>query len=287
MASTVFVWDRLAGPHSCSTAAWLRYCAADIDATFHAAVIRDAHGTPTGAVPAIPVGHLQEWSRYRRNEHLEKRGLSRVPDTGWLVGPTAGFQTNLLLAKGADESRERRVARLVDELRSSAGEGTPVVAMYMTTDDVVLARDAGVETEPVLLDFDAWIDPPEPSGDAWLACGATLGAVWLLDLTPDSPFAMDRHAAARAANRKTLQTSPSSPAPWTRRVAQDTRCLSAVSVDNSLKGGNANRGRSGSGRMLSTRFLCADPSRMAGPGDEHDNSEHIQHEQGELHNGGY
>ncbi len=42
----------------------------------------------------MPVGHLRGWSRYRWNEHLEQRGLWRLPETGWLVGPTEGFQTS-------------------------------------------------------------------------------------------------------------------------------------------------------------------------------------------------
>lgn len=153
-------WDQVAGPHFYSTSAWLGYCSAETGTPGEAAVVRDGDRVVCAA-PIRELSGLPAWSRYRWNEHLTEFGLPQLPDKGKLVGPPEGFQTHFLGPKD-DES----VKRLVEEIRK-ADEVS--VAMYLTTEDVLAARRAGVTSEPVLLDADGWVAVPEDGWQGWLA----------------------------------------------------------------------------------------------------------------------
>ncbi|MEA2494421.1 MAG: hypothetical protein QOJ29_2332 [Thermoleophilaceae bacterium] len=163
-------WDALASDRFYSTSAWLRFCTAEAESPGSAVVsFRD-----TGPACAVPVRELQglpAWSRYRWNDHLREGGLPQMAPGGTLVGPPEGFQTHLLGPGG--EPSIAAVEDLVSSLRrrSSSADGVeqrPCVAMFLTTPDVVRLRAAGVTTEPVILDADAWIPLPEGGWPAWL-----------------------------------------------------------------------------------------------------------------------
>jgi hypothetical protein len=105
---------------------------------------------------------------YRWHDLLTDFGLPAPDPRGLLVGPSRGYQTHLLRTAGADPVEA--AAAVLAGVRATAGElGGPCVAMYLTTEDVLAFRQAGVESPPVLLDTDAWIAVPDDGWEGWLA----------------------------------------------------------------------------------------------------------------------
>lgn len=163
-------WDRLAGEHFYSTAAWLELCAMH-GGGVPGAVVQFANGEPSAAVPYAALSAPPP-ALYRWNDLLLERGLPALPADGLLVGPRQGYETNFLVAPGHD--RVAAIAQLVLELRERStdiargGGGDACVAMYLPTEDVHALRAAGVSSPPVLLEADAWLELPGGGWDAWL-----------------------------------------------------------------------------------------------------------------------
>jgi predicted N-acyltransferase len=122
---------------------------------------------------AVPVYEFtdQPTGFYGWCDALISRGLPSIPPTGLLVGPRQGYQTHFLRSTRTG-SGAAAIAGLVDELRRmqcAADRHDPraCVAMYLTTADVLAAREAGISTLPVLLETDAWIEMPPGGWEAW------------------------------------------------------------------------------------------------------------------------
>jgi uncharacterized protein len=168
-------WDRLAAGHLYSSSAWLRLCNAEYGPT-GGAVVCWQDGEVESAVPTAEMAELSSWSRYGWNNVLADAGLPLLPKRGMLVGPREGFRTHLLGAAGRNSPGA--VRRLLDGIRrehAAGGDtaGRACVAMYLTTADVLALRQAGVDTEPVLLDVDAWLEVPDGGWPAYLASLST------------------------------------------------------------------------------------------------------------------
>lgn len=159
-------WDRLAGGHFYSSSKWLRYCAHDTGVPGRAVVVVSESGEPVVGVPVRELAHLPPWSRYRWNDHLKEFGLPTLPDSGTLIGPPEGFQTHFLAARGRPP--QPALEKLIEQIQQHDGPDRASVAMYLTSEGVRAAKAAGVESEPVLLDVDAWIPVPPEGWDAWL-----------------------------------------------------------------------------------------------------------------------
>lgn len=161
-------WDTLAARHFYSSSGWLRFCTRSAKSRCSAVLVRP----DDGAVGAVPVTLVDEplSGNYGWNGILTGRGLPGLADRGVLVGPPGGYQTHLL--RGTDDPRITKA--LLGELRSLAadrdtGAGAACVAMYLSTDQVRMLRDAGVTAPPVLLEPDAWFDVPAGGWEPWLA----------------------------------------------------------------------------------------------------------------------
>src|SRR6266566_4972174 len=156
-------WDGLAGRNFYSSAGWLGFCAADFGRESAAAVCyRD--GEPVCAVPYVRAD-ASLFGSYRWHDILTGAGLPAPHPDGMLVGPREGYQTHFL---GASGTTPTELADVVGQIREAADPGhRTCVAMYVTTDDALALRRAGVATTPVLLEADAWIELPEGSWSAW------------------------------------------------------------------------------------------------------------------------
>jgi predicted N-acyltransferase len=158
-------WDRLAGGHFYSSSGWLSFTNSEPGAI---------SGAVTGwegdeLVAAVPVAKLTAppMPFYRWNDLLSSYGLPLLPANGVLVGPRQGYQTHFLVA---ESNRGTAVmADLVERIRRlPADSDSARVAMYVTTEDALAIREAGVDAPPVFLDADAWF-PVHPDGwQAWL-----------------------------------------------------------------------------------------------------------------------
>lgn len=166
-------WDRLAGGRFYSSAFWLRLVALEPGATSGALHVPlpggGRAGIPVAAVSGpddLPNPHLR-WP-----DLLAERGLPSPPGHGLLVGQRRGYLAHLLATPGADPAEA--AAELLAALRAVelGSPGGARVALYLTTDDVVRLRAAGVGTMPVALAADAWIEIPDGGFDAWLAAGS-------------------------------------------------------------------------------------------------------------------
>lgn len=162
-------WDDLAGAHFYSTSAWLTYCA-DNNSGRTGAALSVTDGSPTSAVPVSEITEVLSGA-YGWNGLLEGFGLPQIAPTGLMLGILQGYQTHLLSAAHADPVAAAGVLtsearRLRDSLPDPQDKAC--VAMYLTTADVLAAREAGVRSLPVLLDADAWIDLPDGGWDSWL-----------------------------------------------------------------------------------------------------------------------
>lgn len=168
-------WDELAANRFYSSVNWLRFCAGDRGITtggLHLAV----PGAGTVGVPVTAVRSIgnpfYQWDRI-----LGEAGLPSPGPSGLLVGAHRGYQTSLLASPGI--SREQAAKELLGGLEDLAGElsatgaegllppgggrdRVPTIAMFLSTQDVVALRAAGVRTMPVALQPDAWI--PLPAG---------------------------------------------------------------------------------------------------------------------------
>lgn len=161
-------WDRLAGRHFYSSAAWLGFCTADFGGE-SGAVVCHRDGEPLCAVPHVPAGPTL-FSSYRWHDILTAAGLPAPPPDGLLVGAREGYQTHFLGASRATPTELAEVvARLRKEAAAAGADGDTCVAMYVGTDDALALRGAGVTTTPVLLETDAWIEVPEGSWSDWEA----------------------------------------------------------------------------------------------------------------------
>ncbi|MDX3187823.1 GNAT family N-acetyltransferase [Streptomyces sp. MN03-5084-2B] len=160
---TTAAWDGFAGSRFYSSAGWLGFCAADFGGESAAAVAcRD--GEPVCVVPYARTSETL-FGSYRWQDRLAAAGLPAPDGDGVLVGPREGYQTHFL---GAATASPDELADVVARLRTAAG-GKPCVAMYVTTDDVLALRRAGVTTTPVLLKADAWIELPDSGWPGWEA----------------------------------------------------------------------------------------------------------------------
>jgi uncharacterized protein len=234
-------WDRLAGRHFYSTSRWLSYCSNDIGVP-GSAVVSYAGDDPAWAVPVRELAKVPFWSRYRWNDHLTEHGLPLLAPEGVLIGPSEGFQTHFLCA--APDRPVDSLARLIAEVRDRCGRGQSCVAMYLTTEDVMAARAAGVLAEPVLLDVDAWIPVPDGGWPAWLDSlpskrrrrirhedRAFAAAGYHVDHLPLAQVC-DRIGAASAATlgKHGYETTPESEAAALRRVAENMGDAARVAV---------------------------------------------------------
>jgi hypothetical protein len=160
---TPAVWDGLAGRNFYSSAAWLAFCAADFGGESAAAVVRRGD-EPACAIPFVEVHDPSVLlSLYRWHDVLAEYGLPAPPPAGLLVGPREGYQTHVL--SGPDGPATADVEELVGRIREAHADA---VAMYVTTAGASAFRDAGVETVPVALEADAWIEVPEGGWEPWL-----------------------------------------------------------------------------------------------------------------------
>jgi len=157
---TVSAWDTLAGRNFYSSAGWLGFCTADYGGESAVAVAR-RDGEPVCAVPYVRTS-ASLFGSYRWHDILTTAGLPAPHPDGILVGPREGYQTHFL---GASRTSPAELEDVVGQLRDAAR--TTCVAMYVTTDDALALRDAGVDATPVLLEADAWIEVPECSWAAW------------------------------------------------------------------------------------------------------------------------
>lgn len=153
-------WDDLAGPHFYSSTLWSRLCALAPGATPGGLHV-DLPGGGRAAVPIAAV-HDESNPHSRWTDQLTKRDLPAPPPNGILVGQRRGYLTHLLTTANRDEAAKHLLAAL-RELKADA-----CVAMFLTTPDVLLLRDAGVSAMPVALTTDAWIEIPPGGWDAWL-----------------------------------------------------------------------------------------------------------------------
>ncbi|GAA0393523.1 hypothetical protein GCM10009530_51140 [Microbispora corallina] len=168
-------WDALARDHFYSSADWLRFCAGDRGVTTGGLHL-EVPGAGTAGVPVTAVRSIGN-PFYQWHRILDEAGLPSPGLSGLLVGAHRGYQTNLLASPGL--SREQAAKEVLAALEDLAGglaaqglagaDGVPVVAMFLSTPDVVALRAAGVQAMPVALQPDAWIPLPEDGGwDAWL-----------------------------------------------------------------------------------------------------------------------
>lgn len=166
-------WDRLAAGRFYSSALWLRLCGLAPGALSGGICV----DTPGGGRAAVPVAAVTDESNphLRWTDLLTGRGLRAPAPQGILVGQRRGYLAHLLGSAGTDPTT---VAHgLLDAIRAVQPPGADErsdrqpdarVAMYLTTPDVLALRDAGVQTMPVALKTDAWIEIPPGGWDAWL-----------------------------------------------------------------------------------------------------------------------
>jgi hypothetical protein len=158
---TASAWDVLAGRNFYSSAGWLGFCATDFGQESAAAVCR-RDGEPVCAVPYVRAD-ASLFGSYRWHDILTGAGLPAPQPEGILVGPREGYQTHFL---GASRATPDELADVVRQLRAAAADHA-CVAMYVTTDDALALRRAGVATTPVLLEADGWIELPERTWSSW------------------------------------------------------------------------------------------------------------------------
>jgi hypothetical protein len=155
-------WDELAGPRFYSSALWTRLCALAPGAKPGGLHV----DLPGGGRAAVPVAAVQDEPNphNRWTDQLTRRGLPAPPPQGILVGQRRGYLTHLLTTP--DANRQEAAKHLLAALRELGSDAC--VAMFLTTPDVLLLREAGVDTMPVALTTDAWIDVPPGGWDPWL-----------------------------------------------------------------------------------------------------------------------
>jgi uncharacterized protein len=158
--------DALAAGSFYSSADWLRFCDSDAPG----AVGTVAAALPSGGRAAVPLVEQGENSMryYRWHDLLTQAGLPAPRPRGLLVGPSRGYQTDLLRTVDADPA-EAAAAVLAGVRAIARDRGMPCVAMYLTTQDMLLLRAAGVRSPAVLLEADAWIAVPADGWDGWMA----------------------------------------------------------------------------------------------------------------------
>lgn len=168
-------WDELAGERFYSSALWLRLCALASGGTSGA-----VHTPlPGGGRAAVPVAAINDETNPngRWDERLARCGLPSPSPRGILVGQRRGYLAHLLHTPGSDPAQAAssllaavRAVRLPqqDDPRAAAGDPPACMAMYLTTPDVLALRAAGVQTMPVALATDAWIEIPPEGWEAWM-----------------------------------------------------------------------------------------------------------------------
>lgn len=170
------VWDELARDKFYSSAFWLRLCPVEGGGVFGGVHVALPDGG-RAAVPVIGVGD-EPHPNCRWDLLLAERGLPSPPRRGILVGQLRGYLAHLLASPGADPALV--AASLLDKLRSVPapvpGAAPARVALYLTTPDVRALRAAGVDSMPVLLAVDAWIEVPPGGWDSGSAGPTSLGS---------------------------------------------------------------------------------------------------------------
>jgi predicted N-acyltransferase len=162
-------WDRLAGPHFYSSAAWLRFCSRKTGGR-STAVVGRVGGQAASAVPVLQLSAPPP-PLYRWNDLLAQCALPTLAPSGLLVGPRQGYQTHVLSAPDADPAAGTAalVAALRDVEVDATTSGRPArVAMYVTTADALLLQAGGVTAPPVLIEADACFELPGGCWDGWL-----------------------------------------------------------------------------------------------------------------------
>ncbi|HEU5470951.1 MAG TPA: hypothetical protein VFV67_09890 [Actinophytocola sp.] len=164
-------WNELAGPRFYSSALWSRLCA-----LAPGAVPGGLHvDLPGGGRAAVPVAAVRDEPNphCRWQDQLARRGLPVPPPRGILIGQRRGYLTHVLSTPGA--SRAQAARGILDAVRSmrepervNGSAPAARIAMFLTTPDVRLLREAGVDTMPVALSTDAWIEIPPGGWESWL-----------------------------------------------------------------------------------------------------------------------
>jgi hypothetical protein len=157
-------WDEMAGGRFYSSAFWLRLVALEPGPPpggLHVAV-------PGGGRAAVPVAAVEDACaldnpHLRWTSLLAERGLPSPPARGLLVGQRRGYLAHLLHTPGTDPVAA--ASAVVEAVRSAA---QTAVALYLTTEDALTLRAAGLDTVPVALAADAWTEIPPGGWDEWL-----------------------------------------------------------------------------------------------------------------------
>ncbi|MFD5076479.1 GNAT family N-acetyltransferase [Streptomyces sp. NPDC058371] len=167
-------WDEAAEGHFYSSAFWLRLVALEPGATSGGAHVQ----LSAGGRAAVPIAATEPDGmsnpHLRWHDLLAERGLPSPAPGGVLVSQRRGYLAHLLTSSGAD--RAEAAAALLDTVRSlpdpqgpsGAPSGSARVAMYLTTDDVLALRAAGVRALPVALTADASLEIPPGGWEQWL-----------------------------------------------------------------------------------------------------------------------
>jgi uncharacterized protein len=163
------VWDEMAGERFYSSALWLRLCALASGSTSGGLHV-DLPGGARAAVPVAAVDHEPN-PNSRWHDILTAGGLPSPQPQGILVGVRRGYLSHMIATPGADRAvAMEHLLSAVRAIPAPGRDGPPAhVAMYLTTEDVQLLREVGVDTMPVALNTDAWIEIPDSDWDCWLS----------------------------------------------------------------------------------------------------------------------
>jgi hypothetical protein len=161
-------WQSLSSASFYSSAPWLQHCRLYEGGTCVGVGVAEddeAAGLALTALEADPPANYDFVAKYRAS------GLEPPDHAATIGGPRLGYQTTLLRSGGADDELVRS---LLSALREQSAllrgrEECPVVAMYLSTDDVRLLWRAGVVAETVFLEPEAWFRLPEGGWEGYLA----------------------------------------------------------------------------------------------------------------------
>ncbi len=154
-------WNAMTADFLYSSRRWLAFCT-EMSSMPSGAVTAALSDDGLAALPVALAGGVAN-PFYDWTAILTARGLPAPPPTGLLAGPGHGYQTHLLTTPGAD----RREA--AEGLRAAFDEaGLPAMAMFLSTPDVAVLRQAGVRALPVLLQADTWLRVPAGGWEEWL-----------------------------------------------------------------------------------------------------------------------
>jgi hypothetical protein len=160
-------WESLSSASFYSSAPWLQHCRLYEGGTCVGVGVAEdgeAAGLALTALDEPPPANYDFVAKYRAC------GLEPPDHAATIGGPRLGYQTTLLRTDGAGDELVRRLLSALRE-RSALLRGReecPVVAMYLSTDDVRLLRRADVVAEPIFLEPEAWFRLPEGGWEGYL-----------------------------------------------------------------------------------------------------------------------